>query len=129
MIFSESSITSSSSGFDDTVLNFSTGGNNADAGALGLIETANFCYGSAMMIFASVLFMRIITNTIIPHPRNKVTTPCALTRFIPPPYPSTNTQPLLPSFLPSSLFQIGEPGIAYYETTMLAFAVAGTMFG
>ena len=48
------------------------GGSNADVGALSLIETANFCYGSATMIFASVLFMRIITNTIISHPRNKV---------------------------------------------------------
>lgn len=65
------------------------GGNNADAGILSLIETANFCYGSATMIFASVLFMRIITNTIISHPRNKVLILQKLPTTIHPITPST----------------------------------------
>ncbi len=68
---------------------------SVDLGRVALLETANICYGGALMIFAVILLMRVITNTAIPHPRNK----------------------------------IGERGIAYFETSMLAYAFLSTICG
>lgn len=68
---------------------------SVDLGRAALLETANICYGGALMIFAVILFMRVITNTTLPHPRNK----------------------------------LGERGIAYFETSMLAYAFLSTICG
>jgi len=46
-------------------------GNNVDLGRQALIETANMTYGGALFIFVTILFLRAITNVVIPHPYNR----------------------------------------------------------
>lgn len=47
------------------------GGDNVDLGRQALLETANMTYGGALFIFVTILFLRAITNVVIPHPYNR----------------------------------------------------------
>ena len=39
------------------------------------ISQANMCYGAALYIFGTILFLRAITNVAIVHPKNKTGEP------------------------------------------------------
>ena len=69
------------------------GGNNVDVGKQALLETTNMCYGSALFIFATILFLRTITNVAIPHPANRTGEVIIMTHY-----------PLIPLILSSSVF-------------------------